>query len=156
LAGTSHSGEVKTSALPGAPVVQSKLGAGILVELAVQLAAVGAPVVLTHEALMPDGVADDTGLFHQDLLLEPVDHLLPTPVSIVVVEHHQAVGIGSPQTIAPRRPLVVCVDDGPGFSRLRARAADKSQVSQKRSADSRLRLVVLAGASWKALHIRRR
>src|SRR3981081_1949253 len=74
-------------------VVQPQLSPGFFVERAVQLAAVRAPVVLAHETLVPDGVADDAGLLDQDLLLQAVDHLLPAADLELVVEHDQAVRV---------------------------------------------------------------
>src|SRR3979411_1274830 len=74
-------------------VVQPQLAARFLVELAMQLAAVGAPVVLADKTLVPDGVADDAGLLDQDLLLQAVDHLLPAADLDLVVEHDQAVRV---------------------------------------------------------------
>src|SRR5450759_5383816 len=73
-------------------VVEAELGTRVLVELTVQLAAVRAAVVLPHETLVPDRVADDPGLLDEDLLLEPVDDLLPPAGLDVVVEDDEAVG----------------------------------------------------------------
>src|SRR5258708_38433940 len=72
-------------------VVEPQLVPGVLVELAVQLAAVRAAVVLAHETLVPDRVADDAWLLDQDLLLQAVDHLLPSAGLDVVVQHHEAI-----------------------------------------------------------------
>src|SRR5258708_37831064 len=94
--------------------VKPQLVPGILVELAVELAAVCAPVVLAHETLVPDGVAHDAGLFDQDLLLQAVDHLLPPADLDVVIEHDQAVGMRlAPNPRHFAAPPVVRGDDRP-------------------------------------------
>src|ERR1700682_6709233 len=83
-------------------VVQPQLAPGFFVELAVKVAAVRAPVVLAHKALVPDGVADDAGLLDKDFLLQAVDDLLPAADLELVVEHYQAVRV----RLAPdHRPL---------------------------------------------------
>src|SRR5260370_38150472 len=72
-------------------VVEAELFACFFVELAVQVAAVGAAVVLADKALVPNGVAHDPRLLDQDLLLETVDHLLPAACLDGVVEHDEAI-----------------------------------------------------------------
>src|ERR1700682_1272639 len=88
-------------------VVQPPLAPGFFVELAVQLATVRAPVVLAHETLVPDGVADDAGLLDKDLLLQAVDDLLPTTDLELVVEHDQAVRVRLPPDQRHTSPALV-------------------------------------------------
>src|SRR5438552_14184478 len=53
----------------GFQVVQTKAGGGVFVELAVQLAAVGAPVVLANETFVPHRLPDHSRLLDEALLL---------------------------------------------------------------------------------------
>src|SRR5713226_10521172 len=95
-------------------VVQAELAARVFVELAVQLSAVGASVVLADKPLMPHGIAHDPGLLDQDLLLQAVDYLLPSARLDVIVQHDNAVRMWlAPHHSHLAAPLVVGVDDRP-------------------------------------------
>ena len=94
-----------------------------------QLAAVGAPVVLANETFVPHRVADHSRLLDEDLLLEAVDHLLPTACLDVVVQHDHAVGVRfAPDHDYLAAALIVGVDDGPCLRRLGACAPDQAQL----------------------------
>src|SRR2546427_12499811 len=104
-------------------VVEPQPVAGLFVELAVQLPAVRAPVVLADKTLGPHRVADDAGFLDQDLLLEAVAHLLPSARLDFVVERGHAAGMRvapQPGDLAPTLPLSVV--DGLCLRRLPARA----------------------------------
>src|SRR4029077_992140 len=125
-------------------VVEAQPAGRLLVELAVQLAAVGAPVVLADETFVPHGVADDAWLLDQDLLLEPVDDMLPGPGLDVGIEHDDAVRM----RVAPHHhdlaaTLIVGIHDRPRLSRLRPRAAYEAEVRPELLRLLALRLVVL-------------
>src|SRR5436190_18316549 len=125
-------------------LVEPEVVAVVLVELAVQLAAVGTPVVLADEPLVPHRVADDAGLFDEDLLLEPVDHLLPTAGLDVIVEDDHAVRMWlAPDHHDLTPALVVRVDDRPRLSALAAVAAHQPQLRPELLRGLALRLVVL-------------
>src|SRR5712664_678044 len=125
-------------------VVQPQLAGGFLVELAVQLAAVRAPVVLAHETLVPDRVAHDAGLLDQDLLFQAVDHLLPAADLDLVVEHDQAVRVGlAPDHRHLSSSFIFGVDDRPRLGRLPPRAANKAQLGPEPLGRFALSLVVL-------------
>src|ERR1700694_6314892 len=125
-------------------VVRAELLAGILVELAVQLAAVGAAVVLADKAFVPHGIAHDSRLLDQDLLLETVDHLLPAACLDGVVEDDKTVRMRlAPDHVDLAAPLVVDVADRPRFRAGPARAAHQPQRSPEAFGRLPLRLVVL-------------
>src|ERR1700687_667162 len=125
-------------------VVQPQLAPGFFVELAVQLAAVRAPVVLAHEALVPDGVADDAGLLDKDFLLQAVDDLLPTTDLELVVEHDQAVRVRlAPDHRHLSAALVLRVDDRPCLRCLSSGAPKQAQLGPAPVGRFALRLVVL-------------
>src|SRR5215470_2030977 len=125
-------------------VVEPESVAGVLVELAVQLAAVRASVVLAHETRVPHGVADHTRLLDQDLLLEPVDDLLPTACLDLVVEDDDAVGMRlAPDHDHLAAALVVRVDDRPRLRGLAAAAAHETQLRPEPIRRLALGLVVL-------------
>ena len=89
-----------------------------------QLTAIRAAVVLADEALVPHRVADDAGLLDQDLLLEPVDHLLPAARLDIVVEDDHAVRVRlAPDHRHLAAALVLDIDYRPRFGGLAARAA---------------------------------
>src|SRR5438105_87248 len=110
-------------------VVEAQLVARVLVELAVQLTAIGAAVELADESFVPHRVADDTGLFDQDLLLQLVDDLLPAARLDVVIEHHQAVRMWlAPDHRDLSATLVLCVDYRPRLRGLATSAADEPKL----------------------------
>src|SRR5439155_14165620 len=69
------SGEVKLALFGRLQVVEPQAVAGVFVELAVQLAAVRAAVVLADKTLVPHRVADDARFLDRDPLLEPAEHV---------------------------------------------------------------------------------
>src|SRR5207248_5095981 len=108
------------------------------------LATVRAAVVLADESFVPYRVADHPGLLDQDLLLEPVDHLLPAAGLDVVIEHDHAVGVRlAPDHDDLAAALVVSVDDRPSLGRLPAAAADEPQRAPEALRRLALGLVVL-------------
>jgi hypothetical protein len=73
-----------------------------------------------------------------------VDHLLPASRLEVVVEDDQAVGVGlAPDHCDLAAPLVLDVDDRPGFRSLAARAPDESELRPESFSRFALGLVVL-------------